>query len=82
MESMLFCNSVLSIDNGDTRLMIKEELGNVLVPEKDSRKVGAGIHKLVQDWQLNKANRDLVLNEFSAKRFANYFFDIHRSISA
>jgi glycosyltransferase involved in cell wall biosynthesis len=82
MEAMLFCNSVLSIDNGDTRKLVKEENGNILLKEKDPALVRDGIRRLLDNWKLNKANRELILTEFTARKYARYFFDIHNSISA
>lgn len=82
MESMLFCNSVLSIDNGDTKKLVREDKGNLLIREKDPLAVAAGIRRLLDNWELNKDNRELILSEFSAKRFTRYFFDLHRSISS
>ena len=79
MEAMLFCNSVLSIDNGDTRNLVKEERGNILLREKNASQVSDGIQQLLDNWKLNEANRELILSEFTASKFARYFFDIHDS---
>lgn len=81
MEAMLFCNSILSIDNGDTRRLVKEENNNVLVKQKDPQEIARGIKLLLEDWKLNKANREWIIKEFSPKKFARYFFDLHDSIS-
>ena len=80
MEAMLFCNSIISIDNGDTKKLIRPELNNVLINEKSSSHVRDGIFRLLSGWETNKANRQLILNDFSAQKFVQYFFSIHSSI--
>jgi glycosyltransferase involved in cell wall biosynthesis len=81
MEAMLFGQSVLSIDNGDTWKLVQPSLDNVLIKEKDPIAVGEGIQHLLSTWQFNIQNRQLILNEFSPEKYARYFFDIHTSIS-
>jgi glycosyltransferase involved in cell wall biosynthesis len=80
MEAMLFCNAVISIDNGDTRKLIVEGNGNSLLTEKDPLQLANAIKDLFFDWRLNVNNREHILQKFSAGEYAAYFFDIHRTL--
>ena len=77
MEAMLFCNSILSIDNGDTRRLVKEENNNVLVKQKDPQEIARGIKLLLENWKMNKANREWIIREFSPKKIRQVFFLIY-----
>jgi glycosyltransferase involved in cell wall biosynthesis len=81
MEAMLFCNSVISINNGDTPKLVDPNKHNILLEEKDPNRLGEAIARLLPGWELNKENREHILARFSAKEFADYFFDLHAVIS-
>jgi glycosyltransferase involved in cell wall biosynthesis len=80
MEAMLFCNSIVSINNGDTRKLVDETKGNFLLESKDEAALGEAIHRLLSGWQLNRQNREHILEKFSPQIFADYFFELHREI--
>ena len=80
MESMLFCNSVISIANGDTEKLIKPIFNNVLLKEKDSYKLAVAIKDLLGEWKLNLDNRNHVLKKFSIEEYVRYFFKMHSEI--
>lgn len=80
MEAMLFCNAVVSVDNGETKRLVVKDNGNVLLKEKDPEALGLAIHQLLQNWKLNFANRQHILNKFSPKVFADYLSEIHEKI--
>jgi glycosyltransferase involved in cell wall biosynthesis len=81
MEAMLFCTSVVSINNGDTRKLVDETKGNFLLETKDANALGDAIYALLSGWKLNRQNREHILESFSPKIFADYFFDLHQEIS-
>lgn len=81
MEAMLFCNSVISFNNGDTKRLVYENYGNILLESKDPEELGLAIKQLLENWQLNLQNRELIQKKFSPRIFSDYFFDIHRQIA-
>lgn len=82
MEAMLFCNATISIDNGDTRKLVKEEDGNILLQDKDPHALGEAIHQLLTGWTLYTQNRRRIHTDFSPRIFTAYFFDLHHTITA
>ena len=82
MEAMLFCNSVISINNGDTARLVDPGNGNILLAGKDAAQLGAAIDRLLSNWQLNVRNREHVLSRFSVEAFAKYFYDLHAQITS
>jgi glycosyltransferase involved in cell wall biosynthesis len=81
MEAMLFCNSIISIDNGDTRKLVDDKENNVLLQSKDEEKLGYAIETLLCRWQLNRFNRNHILVNFTPESFINYFFSLHEQIT-
>lgn len=81
MEAMLFCNSVISIANGDTSRLVNENYSNILLAEKDPQRLGQAIKDLLENWQLNIRNRSHILEKFSPEIFASHFFQMHQQIS-
>jgi glycosyltransferase involved in cell wall biosynthesis len=80
MEAMVFCNSIISFNNGDTNKLVKEELGNVLLEDKSPDMLGLAIKNILKDWQLNIKNRKHIQEHFSPKVFSNYFFSVHNQL--
>lgn len=81
MEAMIFCNSVISIDNGDTSRLVLNEYGNILLSEKCVSLLALGIKSVLQNWRLNLINRQHILDNFSPKVFSEHFFSMHRQIT-
>ncbi|MGZ3838688.1 MAG: glycosyltransferase, partial [Flavisolibacter sp.] len=81
MEAMLFCNSIISIANGDTSRLVNENYSNILLAEKDPQRLGQAIKDLLENWQLNIRNRSHILEKFSPEMFASHFFQMHQQIS-
>jgi glycosyltransferase involved in cell wall biosynthesis len=81
MEAMLFENYIISLNNGDTKKLVKEELGNVVIENKDSIDVSKAISNLLSYNQPNAANKKLIQTEFTVEKFYNYFVDIHKTIN-
>lgn len=79
MEAMLLCNHVVATDVGDTRLMVRPELGNRLVGV-DVQSVGDSIACLLGGQPINLANRQLILKEHCVERFADYFLEMHQNL--
>jgi glycosyltransferase involved in cell wall biosynthesis len=82
MEAMLFCNSIISIDNGDTRRLVNEHYSNMLLADKDPQALGQAIKCLLENWHLNIKNRAHILEKFSPEIFATHFFQMHQQISS
>jgi glycosyltransferase involved in cell wall biosynthesis len=80
MEAMLFCNSVIATDYGDTSRLVHTANNNALISEKDPALLGKAIEMLLNDWKLNIANKKLIDEQFSAGVFTEYFFQMHRRI--
>jgi glycosyltransferase involved in cell wall biosynthesis len=81
MEAMLFCNSVISLDNGDTSRLVDVNRKNLLLSRKDPEQLGIAIGQLLSDWKINLENKTLIEQKFSAEKFAEYFFDLHKIIT-
>lgn len=81
MEAMLFCNSVISLNNGDTARLVHVDKNNILLPGKNPELLGKAINELLSNWQLNTKNKELIDKKFSVEVFARYFFDIHAKIT-
>ena len=81
MEAMLFCNSIVSIDNGDTSRLVLVEKNNILLRKKSPEDLGKNIGRLLEGWQLNRVNRQHILEHFTAEKYGEYFFDIHRQLA-
>lgn len=82
MEAMLFCNSVIATDYGDTSRLVHTSKNNILISEKDPAMLGKAIEMLISDWQVNEANKNLIDEQFSARVFADYFFQLHQRIAS
>jgi hypothetical protein len=80
MEAMLFCNSVISLNNGDTKRLVRVEWNNRLLNEKDPKLLGEAIHDILSKWTLNTFNKQLIDEQFSVEIFAEYFFEIHKKV--
>jgi glycosyltransferase involved in cell wall biosynthesis len=80
MEAMLFCNSIISIDNGDTRKLVDPAKNNILLQSKDPKALGEAIQSLLCNWELNTLNHDLIINNFTVEKFLDYFCKIHQTI--
>lgn len=81
MEGMIFCNSIISINNGDTPKLVDPLKNNILLEDKDPVQLGLAIQRLLADWQLNIANRQHILTDFSVEKFAQYFFQLHSGLN-
>ncbi len=82
MEAMLFCNNVISIDNGETKRLVVESNNNILLKEKDVIALAGAIHQSLTGWALNLQNRDHILQHFSPGVFTAYLAEIHEKIIA
>lgn len=81
MEAMLFCNSIISINNGDTKKLVDPQMKNLLMEEKSPILLAKGIEKILKNWELNYQNRNHVLKNFSVEIFGRYFLKIHDELS-
>jgi glycosyltransferase involved in cell wall biosynthesis len=81
MEAMLFENYIISLNNGDTKRLVKEELGNVLINNKNGIEISQAISHVLAYNQSNIANKQLIHTEFTVEKFYNYFITIHKTIS-
>jgi glycosyltransferase involved in cell wall biosynthesis len=80
MEAMLFCNSIIATNYGDTSKLVDINRNNILLPEKNPELLGTAINELLGDWSLNKKNKELIKEKFSPEIFARYIFDLHKKI--
>ncbi|MBK0401718.1 glycosyltransferase [Adhaeribacter sp. BT258] len=82
MEAMIFCNSIISIDNGDTSKMVIEDLGNVLLKGKDPEQLSDAINQLLQNRVPNVQNRNFILENHNPKRFMEYLLEVHNNLAS
>ena len=81
MEAMLFCNSIISINNGFTSVLVKKENGNSLLNTKDPEVLAEKIHfHLLKVNILNVKNHYYIKSDFSSERFLRYFNEMHAKI--
>jgi glycosyltransferase involved in cell wall biosynthesis len=81
MEAMIFCNSIISIDNGDTSRMVLETNRNFLLKEKNEEALAEAIHSLINKPDLNLMNREFILKYHNPGRFTEYLLDIHENLA-
>ena len=78
MEAMLYENSVVATDVGETRRIVPEN-GNALVPP-DADAVADALGQLLAGPPCCPANATFILERHSPERFADYFLEVHRSL--
>ncbi len=79
MEAMLYCNSIIATNFGDTRKLVKVENNNYLI-EKDEYKLANAIEQALKLNSLNKNNHFEIINNHNIAKFSEYFLNIHKNL--
>lgn len=79
MEAMLFGNSIIATNFGDTNLLVKKELGNYLI-EKDADQLADAINSALLSIRINKNNHDEVMHNHNITKFGDYFIYMHNNL--
>lgn len=79
MEAMLYENSIVATDVGETRRIVPEA-GNALV-EVNPSAVKNGMLRALAGAACNRENAQFILEKHSPARFGDYFLDVHRNLA-
>ncbi len=79
MEAMIYENIIIATHDGDTNRLVKEEFGNVILKTKKSEELAKAIQSISSRRIEATPNKNLILEQFTLERFAEYFMEIHNN---
>jgi len=80
MEGMLFCNKLIVTPYGDTKLLVKPELGNTILTDKNVDELANAMFHTLINWKLDDGNHNFIIKNHNIEIFSKYFLNIHEII--